>query len=337
MLKNDWSIALALYKQDGTPIGQLPVEVDWEPANQWVRHLALCRGAIVRQRGVAEVHPLWRRAGGPAIGGFRVTIETDGQPGEISCDFPATYFRSVALALSGPLVDAGHLASGETFRYLALAEPAPSNGPTAASAGFVVQEVTRAPVLRAASFDGLRAGTTVVGEAAADEVPALVPRRVLDEITSFTRRASPLETGGALVGHLNRDAAARTVFSVLTAQLPAEHTEASAVRLAFTADTWSAMRQALETRGRGEVLLGWWHSHPVREWCRQQKCPETTHEACALGHDCFSEHDRAVHRTVFPAAHSVALVANDVSDASVTLSVYGWSLGMLGPRSLYVT
>ena len=336
MLKNDWSIALALFREDGTPIGQLPVDVDWEPAQQWVRHIALCRGANVRARGAAEMRPIWRNATGPALGGFRVAIETDGQPGEVWCDFPSTYFRGLAAALSGPLVESGHLVSGEVFRYIALAHPLPRNGSKSGSAAVVVHEVTPAPAFRASSFDSFRRQAVAIGEAAPDEVPAFAPRRVLDEITTLTRQACPLETGGALIGHLDRDPEAPTVFAVVTAQVPACHTQASAVRLAFTSDTWSDMRRTLEERAQHEVMLGWWHSHPIREWCRQKDCAETHHDQCLLGQDCFSEHDRAVHRTVFPGAHCVALVANDVSEADVRFSVYGWSLGMLRPRALFV-
>jgi hypothetical protein len=163
-----------------------------------------------------------------------------------------------------------------------------------------------------------------------------VPAGVLDEIAALTRHASPLETGGALVGHLHRDPGARAVFAAVSAQVPARHTLASSVRLVFTSDTWQDLRQALHDRGRGELMLGWWHSHPVHEWCRQDGCEKAEHERCAGAADLFSEHDRALHRTVFPGAHSVALVASHVSAADVRFSVHGWSLGMLVPRGLHV-
>lgn len=334
MLQNHWSYALALYRENGTPIGRLPVDVDWEPARQWARHVALCKGASLRERGDDEVRPLWRRADGPALGGFQVAVETDGQPERITCDFPSAYFSGAARALSAPLVEAGHLSAGEVFRYIPLAYPRLQPAPGGAS--FIVQEVASAPRLREASLDDLTRQSAVIGKPAPDEVPVFAPGLVLDEIAALTKQASPLETGGALVGHLHRDAGAGAVFARILAQLPARHTQASEVRLAFTSDTWHDLRRELDARGEGELMLGWWHSHPVREWYRGEECPEREHEPCALGADCFSEHDRAVHRTVFPGAHAVALVANDVSVADVRFAVYGWSRGMLVPRGLHV-
>jgi hypothetical protein len=67
-----------------------------------------------------------------------------------------------------------------------------------------------------------------------------------------------------------------------------------------------------------------------REKLRQRQ------EMLASALDLFSEDDCAVHRTVFPGAHTVAVVANDVSAADVTFSAYGWSLGMLQRRALHV-
>lgn len=337
MLTSNWSIALALFREDGAAIGELPVEVDWEPARQWVRHVALCRGDSIRGPGTAEVHPVWHRAGSPVMRAFRLSFETDQPPGEVSCEFLSTYFSGVARSLSGSLIEAGHLTAGDVFRYVALARPSPPNGSQSRAARFVVEDVTPAPVLQERSLELQRLGAVAIGDADAKQVPAFAPRLVLEEITALAKRASPLETGGALVGHLSRDPDTRIVFSVVTAQIPAEHTAASAVRLAFSSDTWSAMRQTIAERGQGEVMLGWWHSHPVREWCRQDQWPDHADDRCSLAGGCFSEHDRAVHRTVFPGAHAIALVASDTSDADVTFSVFGWSLGVLQARGLFVT
>ncbi len=81
MLRNDWAYSLAFYRVTGAPIGRLPVDIDWEPARQWARHVALCRGATLRACGDDEVSPLWRGADGPVLGGFRIAVETDETPG----------------------------------------------------------------------------------------------------------------------------------------------------------------------------------------------------------------------------------------------------------------
>jgi len=336
MLRNHWFFALALYRESGTPIGRLPIDVDWEPARQWARHVALCEGRAILARADEEVRPIWRREAGPTLRGFQMSIDTDGSPGGITCDFPSAYFSGAAHALSEPLVEAGHLEEGERFGYIVLAYPSePSDAPPRAT-GFAVEDVTPAPALSEASLERLLSRSAAIGRSAPGEVPAFAPAGVLDEITALAKRASPLETGGALVGHLHRDSRARVVFAAVSAQVPARHTQASAVRLAFTSDTWQDLRQTLHTRGRGELMLGWWHSHPVHEWCRRDGCGEAEPDRCAVAVDLFSEHDRAVHRTVFPGAHSIALVASHVSTADVRFSVYGWSLGMLVPRGLHV-
>jgi proteasome lid subunit RPN8/RPN11 len=336
MLRNQWSFALALYHEDGAPIGRLPIEVDWEPARQWARHVALCEGRTIRERSDEEVCPIWRRDAGPTLRGFRISIDTDGHTGGITCEFPSAYFSGAAHALSAPLVEAGHLREGERFGYIVLAYPCqPADGPPRPT-GFAVKDVTPAPALSEASMEELFRRSTTIGESVAGEIPVFAPAGVLDEIAALTRRASPLETGGALVGHLHRDPGAHVVFTRITAQVPARHTQASAVRLAFTSDTWHDLRQALHARGNGELMLGWWHSHPVHEWRRQNWCPEAQRDRCAVAVDLFSEHDRAVHRTVFPGAHSIAVVASHVSAADVRFSAYGWSLGMLVSRGLCV-
>jgi hypothetical protein len=52
--------------------------------------------------------------------------------------------------------------------------------------------------------------------------------------------------------------------------------------------------------------------------------------------DFFSAHDHALHRTVFPSAYSIALVANDVATGDVTFSAFGWRDGLLEPRGFHV-
>jgi hypothetical protein len=51
--------------------------------------------------------------------------------------------------------------------------------------------------------------------------------------------------------------------------------------------------------------------------------------------DFFSDHDHHLHRSVFPAAYSIALVVNDASDG-LSHSCFGWYEGVLVPRGFHV-
>jgi hypothetical protein len=171
--------------------------------------------------------------------------------------------------------------------------------------------------------------------AASDEseghLPAFLPRAVLAEAAAQTAEHPGRETGGILIGHLRRDRDAGRLFLDVTAQIPARHTEASRARLTFTPSTWTDVQAALDLRRQDEIMVGWWHSHPVREWCKD--CPSGKRADCALARGFFSEDDRLLHRTVFPRAYSIALVVNDLELGS-TFSLFGWSGGLLVARPL---
>ena len=100
--------------------------------------------------------------------------------------------------------------------------------------------------------------------------------------------ASGRETGGILIGRLHHDAALPEIFAEVSAQIPAEHTLGTVARLTFTAETWSAASAAIRLRNQGEVYLGYWHSHPVREWCRAKECTLEKQKTCRLAKDFFS-------------------------------------------------
>ena len=76
-------------------------------------------------------------------------------------------------------------------------------------------------------------------------------------------------------------------------------------------------------------MVGWWHSHPVLEWCKD--CAPEKRAQCALAQGFLSEDDRLLHRTVFPRAYSVALVVNDL-ESGPTFSLFGWSRGLIAAR-----
>ena len=65
-------------------------------------------------------------------------------------------------------------------------------------------------------------------------MPVFVSRRVLDEAAERTHAEEGSETGGILIGKLWRDADAGEIFAEVTAQIPAEHTSGSNVKLTFT-------------------------------------------------------------------------------------------------------
>ena len=64
MLKDPWDYALSLYREDWSPLAEVRIEPDWEPALEWVRLSVLNAGRTGASGNHAEVHPLWHGASG---------------------------------------------------------------------------------------------------------------------------------------------------------------------------------------------------------------------------------------------------------------------------------
>jgi len=331
-LKSDYRYALAFYKEDKTPLGQVPLEVDWEPAVECARFGAFRKDVLAPEDGSVEaaIEPIWLKA--PYLSGFRVAFERNGTTG-INQDFDTDYFAGLAKGVVPQLVESGKLAENERYFFLAVAFPAEKDQDEPAKLGIVAQPVTPSLALKSSSLPELTREASPVG-ALSDDVPVFLPERVLGEVEALAREACPKETGGILIGHLHRDSDLPELAAEVTAQIHARRAEADSVRLNFTAACWTDVKGALELRGQGEIMLGWWHSHPVREWCKD--CSNESQEGCALARDFFSAHDRALHRAVFPRAYSIALVANDVGVGDLSFSLFGWRNGLIAPRGYHL-
>ncbi len=266
MLKRDHDYTLLLCTEDGTVLSHSVVDVDWQPAIEWARLAALREAApsLEPAGGEAGIEPEWSsEVGEPYISGFCVT-----DPQGARCvSFSNGYFAKYVRAGSAGLVEQGKLRAGDLFRYLILALPRQEQVLEPARIRFRSSEPT-AIEISPASLAEFLAHATPSGTHQACDPPVFLPRQVLDEVTAIYRRNTDAETGGVFVGGLRRDDADGQIFLEVTAQIPALHTNADATRLTFTAETWRAVRAALALRRRGEIWVGWWHTHPVRSWTR---------------------------------------------------------------------
>src|SRR5947208_3364215 len=66
MLTNDYQYAFEYYREDGTRLGQVSVTVDWEPAQEWARFVAIRHGRLATSdlSGATSIHPIWHPASG---------------------------------------------------------------------------------------------------------------------------------------------------------------------------------------------------------------------------------------------------------------------------------
>ncbi len=330
-----WRYAVQIFDADGSPVVQVPVTIDWEPAEEWLRFTALRRGETpaVALGLECRIEPVWdpvRRQ--PYVAGVRACPE-DGRKTGLTADIPDDYFNPAAQAAVVRLVEAGRLEAGAPTRYLAVAfaEDVPVH-----RSGVRFRTRTGPPALALAggSLDGfISLATASLGSRTESDhdFPVFLPEEVLQETGALASAAEARETGGVLIGHLHRDHGSRRLFVEVTAQVPARHVDASVIHLTFTSDTWTEIRAALADRRRGEIMLGYWHSHPVRAWCA--RCPVEERARCPLRADFYSPEDRHLHRTIFPRAYSIALVVNDVGPPGPTYSMFGWRDGLIAARS----
>lgn len=114
---------------------------------------------------------------------------------------------------------------------------------------------------------------------------------------------SDREVGGVLVGWISP----RGELPLVTGAIEAVHAEENRAHLTFTHDTWEHVHRELELRGRGERIVGWYHSHP------------------AFG-IFLSEQDQFVHRSFFSDPTQVALVVDPLKR---TEGLFAWQDGDL--------
>jgi len=336
MSASGYQYVIELFREDDSPLGQASVKVDWGPAEEWAKFQAMRRGLLGSNEPgrVTSIEPLWLRdVGEPHLEGFRVNIATSA--GNVATDFATGYFKSLATQASSLFIDKGKLQTGERFRYLAAAFRLEREQTNGSRFQFTTEEIAPPIVIKEASLAERVVAAVPYGAIINGDVPVFVPRRVLDEAAALSRQSVARETGGILIGHLHRDRSVPELFVEVTAQIHARHTEADLTKLTFTAETWTEAQAAIDLRRKGEIMLGWWHSHPVREWCKD--CAPERQQVCKMAGEFFSAHDHALHRTVFPRAYSIALVANDVAAGDVTFSAFGWREGLLESRGFLIS
>ena len=325
---------LDLSRLDGRPLGQVPMAIDWVPATEWGRLVALrCWGEPARVAQAAPViQPVWHeKSGAPFIAGLRVLMRARGLP-EVAAEIPLDYFRSHAVRASRTLVDQKKIEAGDRFNFAVSAFPDSTPCQRAGEDDPDFEEMSPPLPLLPASFRAFLANATPYGEQDRRDLPVFVPQPVLDEVIALTEAAGPNETGSILLGRLRRDDG--DLFLEITAQIPARHTEADTTKLAFTAETWSAVEAAIALRRGDEQWASWFHSHPARYWC-QKDCPPEAKEKCPLGTSFFSSDDCSVHRAIFWRAHNVALLVTN-APSGLKLAMYGWRQGLIVSRGFHI-
>lgn len=329
LTKDGFHYAIQILRADGTGAGQQAAPVDWAPAREWVRWLAVRRGIAPAEAFLAEarIDPVWAAdRGAPFLAG--VAVEALGANGGEAV-LPIEYFGDAAQTIARAMVAEERLADGEVFRYLPLAFAQADEAPGAKHSSAKAPDIAIAAGLPAEVADR----ASLEGEHDPDDARVLIPDEVLEEAAELTLAHSGVETGGVLIGRLRRDDPFADVYLEVTAQIPARHTEGSVTKLTFTPETWSDVRAAIALRRQGEIQLGSWHSHPVKAMCR---CPEEKRpNGCPLGRGFFSADDRVLHRTVFSRAFNVGLVVSDIHDAPPTFALFGWRRGLIERRGFH--
>jgi hypothetical protein len=285
---------------------------------------------------VAELRPAWHEElGQPYISAVAVALEVPGA-GELTCQVPSSYFKSLAGDASAPLVRNGALQAGELFDYLVTAFPSPLRAPGAARARarFEIEEVPTPLPLKSSWLADFDARATAVGEQNREDIPVFIPQQVLAEAAQLTRDAAGVETASVLIGHIHRDRLGSELFLEVTAQIPARSHQATATRVAFGPETWDAVHGALALRAGNEQWVGWLHSHPAATWCNP-KCPPETRARCPLQRSFFSADDCDVHRTVFSKAFHIALLVTN-TDAGLQQALFSWRNGVIVQRGFHI-
>lgn len=312
------------------------LEPDWEPAQQGTRLAGLRTLSVWHHDDDAAllVEPVWDIERGPPVAkSLRVRMRNGGR--EWSKDFTANeYFADAARAVISAQLASGELAADDQVRYSVSAYQVDRHAQADTRRRLSIVDRPQPLDLRDRDFSTRVECAARRGDADPADLEVVVPQAVLDQVCALTQAAGSNETGGILLGHLCRYDAHADVGLEVTAQIPARHTVSEPEKLTFTSETWTDVRSAVALRNEGELLVGWWHSHPAISWCA--KCPIERQRTCQFATGFLSVDDKALHRSVFPAAFTQALVVTH-SAAGLDSRMFGWRNGVLRPRGFRVS
>ena len=328
-------------RTDGSAAGDVRIEPDFGPAFECVRFSGIRRGQLPARLDTAPgaVEPLWHpEHGAPYIRAFRVTVR-DGEAA-VSHEIGIEYVDTLAREALSQLVTLGRLTAGEGCSYrVALREApvAPLVAPAADELELDLEDEALPLHLSPGSLEPLRVVSKSFGPASSpeegrDDVPVVLPREALEEAIVLSHQAGDDETGGFLLGGLQRDPETKELFVRVTAQIPAEHTVCAHTQMSFTPETWVAAHETIERRGLGEELVGWHHHHPA--FCR--KCPVERRTTCPLNGTFFSAADVNLHSVCFSRAHQIALLLTSLPDGGQQVALFGWRGGRVAERGFHL-
>jgi len=332
MYANHYRYALTWLRQNGQVLKTSPVQPDLGALAYWAEFQALRQECIAPGSAITTtIEPVWsQQAEIRCLSALKLRVEAGTRP--LILETPISWFDPLARLGSSALVSEGLLQAGEIFNYFVTAAPlektADGSGATVRAIEPVIDLVQRplAGRLEASAFEG-------VGDEL--DVPVILPESVLDQTGELTRAAGAYETGGILIGDICRDPDTRQLYIDVTAQIPAMHTRSELTQLTFTPETWTNVQDVLISRGRNELMQGWWHSHSyMKETCKD--CSKIQNGQCNVNAAFMSNEDVALHRTTFPRAYSLALVVGDGPCSGMTRSLFGWRYGAVAPRGYHV-
>jgi proteasome lid subunit RPN8/RPN11 len=284
----------------------------------------------------ARIEPRFARERTPDARGFRVVLPLpDG--GEQTRDFPAEFFERRALRVGAELVRARCVPNNSTLLYQLTAYLDRDDEPVARGIRFALEPESIDVPIRSGSLRG-HGPREAWDNPRPDEMPVLIPRRVIGEAIEEAARAPAREVGGALLGHLRRDDATGELFLEVTCQVPAEETTATELSVTFTPTTWARVREVIEVRCAGEIFVGWVHSHPFG-LCAE--CPARPPSQCVDKVLFFSSDDEFLMEQLFPRPFMVGLLSACEPRLRAALGhepvrLFGWSECEIVPRGFAV-
>ncbi len=323
-----YQFKLEFRKPDGRGVS-VRATPDFAPALECCRWEAVERGLLAAGAAVrgAAVEPLWHNLGAPYVSGLLVRIETP--HGAFTHSLTHACVTEEAAGLHARLVQAGYLDEEDEVVFSVTAWPSDTEMPLPGG-----RETDVDLPLGNGSIEALLARSRENGPMKAADIPVFIPSEVLAEVRQAARQATPLEIGGVLIGHLHRSGLRH--FARITAAVPAIDAVSSETDLRFTPAAWATVRAAVDLRRQGELILSWYHSHPVRAGAfgKCATCPPEKQRLCEVATALFSPQDRLLHKAIFPRAFSIGLVANDLSQ-EVVFSIFGWRGGVITQRGFY--